>query len=218
MRRMLSKTVLVGLVLLMPPVACGGFRPPPIVNYHQSGSTETALAKVAVAPFSIGGQLARVGSGSGSLPEDAKAVVERVVAEEIAAQGIEVIPAGDVRTALSARGHQAPVTDPITMAEIVVAKFGASAVLMGEVTRFHERGAESSNPPEPAIVGFKVSLHATPGGERLWRAEFSERQVALSEAPGRARRYPGRGSRWLTAAQLARFGAQAMAQALAESR
>jgi len=216
MCRMLSKSALVGLVLLTPLVACQQIGPPPIVDYHQSGSTETALAKVAVAPFSIGGQLARVGSGS--LPADAKALVERMVAEEIAAQGIDVIPAGDVRTALSARGHQGPVTDPITMAEIVVAKFGASAVLMGEVTRFRERGAEATNPPDPAIVGFKVSLHATPGGARLWRAEFSERQVALSEAPGRARRYPGRGSRWLTAAQLARFGARAMAEALAESR
>ena len=53
-----------------------------------------------------------------------------------------------------------------------------------------------------------------PGGEQLWRATFDERQQALSENVFNAARYPGRGSRWLSAGELARWGAEEVAQVM----
>ena len=43
---------------------------------------------------------------------------------------------------------------------------------------------------------------------------FDETQVDLSADPARARRYPGGGLRWLSAAELAQWGAKAAAKAL----
>ena len=63
-------------------------------------------------------------------------------------------------------------------------------------------------------MAFELSLHAVPSGRRVWTARFDETQVDLSTAPGRARRYPGGGTRWLSAGELARWGADNVAAEL----
>jgi hypothetical protein len=60
----------------------------------------------------------------------------------------------------------------------------------------------------PAAVAFHVDLRSAPGGSALWSSEFDERQQALGDNVLRAGRYPGGGTRWLTAAELAQWGAQ----------
>jgi hypothetical protein len=67
-------------------------------------------------------------------------------------------------------------------------------------------------------VAFEVTLFAAPSGQKLWSARFDETQRALSENVLNARRYPGGGTRWLTAAELARWGAQAAAGAMPADR
>ena len=168
--------------------------PPPVVQQRSYASTKAFLGKV-----------------------DAGPLVERVVAEELAARGIGVIPARDVKIAFTREGMKEPRTDPKAGAAIVFENFGATAMLLGEVSRFRERVGGLRGATGPASVAFVVTLHAAPSGKKLWSARFDETQVSLSAAPGRARRYPGGGGRWLTAPELARFGARAAAEALVSS-
>ncbi len=59
----------------------------------------------------------------------------------------------------------------------------------------------------PASVAFQFTLYTAPEGLRVWSARFDETQATFSANPQRASQYPGSGSRWLTVAELARWGA-----------
>jgi len=59
-------------------------------------------------------------------------------------------------------------------------------------------------------VSFSAILYAAPVAHRFWNKAFDETQRPLSEHILNAPRYPGGGTRWLTAAELAQWGAQAM--------
>ncbi len=110
------------------------------------------------------------------------------------------------------------ILDGAQAAALAAHKFGATAVLTGEVLRYRERSGEALGTSRPASVGFELKLYAAPGGERLWTALFQETQQTITENVLRARRYPGRGTRWLTAAELARWGAQSAVDSLLAAR
>jgi hypothetical protein len=95
-------------------------------------------------------------------------------------------------------------------------EFGATALLTGEVYRYKARQGGEFGATRSASVGFTVVLYATSDGRELWKARFDKTQPALSENVFEARRYPGGGSRWLTAAELARWGASETAKRLLE--
>ena len=59
-----------------------------------------------------------------------------------------------------------------------------------------------------ARIAFEVSLFDARTGGRLWRARFDETQPSLTENVARVRQYPGRGARWLSANELAGWGAE----------
>jgi hypothetical protein len=88
-------------------------------------------------------------------------------------------------------------------------------VLLGKVYRFREREGQALGASRAASVGYEVTLFEAPGGRRLWTSRFDETQQALTENIFNAQRYPGGGRRWLTAAELARWGAEGAAKALA---
>ena len=69
----------------------------------------------------------------------------------------------------------------------------------------------------PASVAFELVLYGLPDGRRLWSGVFDETQIPLSDGPVRARRYPGGGTRWLSAGELARWGAGQAAEALSQA-
>ena len=52
-------------------------------------------------------------------------------------------------------------------------------------------------------------------GRRLWNGRFDETQQSMTANIFRAREYPGGGMRWLTAAELARWGAGKVVESLA---
>ena len=87
-------------------------------------------------------------------------------------------------------------------------------MVLGEVYRWRERSGEALASEQPASVGYQMSLHQAPGGRRLWSSRFDETQRPLSDDVRNLGRYPGRGSRWLTAGELARWGAAAAAESL----
>ena len=165
------------------------------------------IARIAVAPFRATGSLARAPESTGTDPSVATALVARYLSEALASRGVSVVPADDVARALAT-----PLSDnsrlvPRAVAQLVANKFGADALLLGEVSRFEERSGQAAGTMHPAAVGFEVTLYTAPGSKKLWSGVFSETQGALSENLLSNYRYPGGGMRWLTAEELAQWGA-----------
>jgi len=185
---------------------CSSFRSAPVVQHQTMRIPPGALKKVAVLPFSHKDTLPKY-SGEGAAPETAAELVTRFLTEAIARRGIQVIPASDLSTALSAQGLKPMDINPRTAADLAAAKFGATAIMIGQVSRYRERQGERFGSTGAASVAFTVSIYTTDPVQRVWTSKFDETQRALSEHIVNARRYPGGGLRWLTAAELAQWGA-----------
>ena len=203
------------LVLLCLLAAC--FKPP-VIQERRFTAPNDATRKIAVVPFYPRPTLERHLTEGGPDSEEAAALVTRFVTEGLSAAGFRVVPAGDVELAFSAEGLQVPRLTPGAAATLTSAEFGATSVLLGEVQRYRERSGEAFGTTRPASVSYVVTLYAAPGGERLWSGQFDETQQPLSANVFNARRYPGGGTRWLTAAELTRWGAGEIARLLRELR
>jgi hypothetical protein len=181
-----------------------------------------APRRIAVAPFEVAGSLAETRSAEPeseaeaamSSPAYASELVARQLAEQLAATGREVVVPGDVAQLLQAEGGVAGDLAPARLARLAADRFGADAVLLGTVHRFRERRGGAAGSFGPASVGFEVTLVSAPDGKKLWRGLFDETQAGLSENVLNAVRYPGAGTRWLTAEELSRWGAEEVASAL----
>jgi len=178
--------------------------------------TGVNVQKVAVVPFRPRGDLARRGPENTTASADEVArVITHLVSENLIQRGVQVIPADDFRVALANAGIDPTVPEnrrPI--ANLAAFEFGADGVLMGEVLRFRDRTGQSLAAASPASVGFAVTLLDAPAARRLWSGTFEETQKALSENVLNARRYPGGGTRWLTAEELAAWGADEIARSM----
>jgi hypothetical protein len=180
-----------------------------------SGEARPALAdlrqplhRIALVPLAVAPALAADPESDATPPDVAAQLVSRFLAEALAARGVEVIPPEDVAATLAS----GDATQPI--AARLAAKHGIDALLAGELTRWEEREGEALGTLHAAAVGFRVTLRGAPGGQRLWDADFDERQQPLGDNVLRAGRYPGGGTRWLTAEELARWGAEEIVRAL----
>jgi hypothetical protein len=181
-------------------------KPAPVVQHNTYAKTSGLFERIAVVPFQPSARMLRAAEPTGVSGVEAAELVSRFLAEAIEQRGVPVIPASD--TALAIQGASEPVSlaDPGAVAALVARKFGATAFVMGEVTRYREREGGASGAFRPASVGFVLTLYSAPEALRVWRARFDETQQSLSANVARARKYPGRGTRWLTAAELARWG------------
>ncbi|MDJ0865218.1 MAG: hypothetical protein QNK03_03850 [Myxococcota bacterium] len=162
------------------------------------------VSRVAVGPFRLHRPGLRV-------REDAPQLVALYVADALRGRGLEVVPPSDVSTALRSDGG--PV-DPREAAAVVQHRFGAQALVLGTITRFREREGRAAGAMTPASVGFQVRVYGVPDGLMLWSGAFDETQQSLGSNVFNARRYPGGGMRWLSAEEMARWGAGEIAEAL----
>lgn len=184
------------------------------------------IHRVAVAPLATSGDLAQaarraeidasvsVGAparSAGPTPEEATALVGRYLSEALAKQGLDVTTPEDVGRALAEAGATGRV--PREVARLASDRFGAQGVVIGTVSRYRERtgGAQESG---AASVWFEVAVYTAPEGEKLWSGVFNETQRPALENVLVASRYPGGGSRWLSAEELARWGADQMAASM----
>jgi len=181
-------------------------KPPPIVSTQSYATTSGLFRMVAVVPFRVSPRMPRVVAPGAVSAAQAADLISRFTAEAIEARGVRVIPASDLALAVEATGQVVPSADASVAAAIAAHKFGATSVVMGEVLRYREREGGPSGAFRPASVAFVLTLYSAPAGERVFSARFDETQPSLSENLARAREYPGSGTRWLSAAELARFG------------
>jgi hypothetical protein len=161
---------------------------------------------------------AKPASAGGNEGPEAAALATKMASEAFAAAGFQVIPASDVAQLFEAAGQNVPREDRAALAAAVAKEFGATAVLSGTVYRYRERSGGELGTTQPASVGLELALYTAPGVRPLWTARFDHTQQALSQNALVAPRYPGAGSRWLTAAELARWGLDTAAKQLAEQR
>jgi hypothetical protein len=175
-----------------------------------------AVTKVAVTPFTIGGDLARLGpENTRESPAEIAKLVTRYVSEALMARGVHVVPADDFRAALvEAQIDPAVPENRRPVANLAAFAFGADGVLTGVVTRYRDRTGQALAAANPASVGFRVMLLDAPAARRLWSGTFEETQQPINENLLNARRYPGGGTRWLTAEELARWGADEMSKSM----
>lgn len=187
------------LVSLVCVVACaggGGGRGP---ASGRGASRAIAARCIAVAPFLVS-PLLKVES-----PDELAALFGAYLSEALTDAGHRVIPPHDTTPLLSeAPEAMRPLAQYLAFAGH--REFGCNVVALGRVDRFRERSGEALGSHQPASTAFDLYLFGAPGGEALWKNRFDETQKALSENVLRASRYPGGGTRWLRAEELARFG------------
>jgi hypothetical protein len=192
---------------------CSAVRPAPVVQGQTLKVPEGAMKRIAVVPFTHRDTL-RTAAAAAVSPEMAAELVTRFMTEAIAKRGVDVIPASDVATAFSSHGLKAYDINPRTAAEVAAREFGATSIMMGQVSRYREREGESFGATSGASVAFSAVIYAAPVAYRFWTKQFDETQRPLSENIVNARRYPGGGTRWLTAVELAQWGAQSMVETI----
>ncbi len=194
-------------------VGCSVMRPAPVVQGQTMKVPDGALKRIAVIPFTHRDTM-RGGTATAVSPEMAAELVTRFMTDAMAKRGIQVIPASDLVTAFRAQGLKPFDINPRTAAELAASKFGATSIMMGRVSRYREREGERFGSTGAASVAFSAIIYTAPVAHRFWNRKFDETQRPLSEHIVNARRYPGGGTRWLTAAELAQWGAQSMIESI----
>jgi hypothetical protein len=164
---------------------------------------EAPITKIAVLPFHVGASLAEREVAPGDTSATVAATLLSHHLTEALSTRIAVVAPQDVQLAIDAAGVE---PTPRTLGAMLKEQFGADAMLFGELARWREREGGPAGATHGATVGFTVVLFDE-RGQRLWSAQVDETQHALSENVLSASRYPGGGSRWLTAEELARWAA-----------
>ncbi|MGH0038349.1 MAG: hypothetical protein ACQGVK_25225 [Myxococcota bacterium] len=206
--RVRSAATVLGLFAALAPLACSQR---PLVEVRRLAPAHSAVRLVAVAPFYPAPSLSRSRGVKDESAWAAAALVSRFMAEALANRGFTVIAPSELETAFIGEGAIVPRGDGLAAASVASRNFGATGVLLGEVFRYRERSGTAVGSEQPASIAFRVTLFSAPEGRKVWVAEFDETQPSVTGDILRARQYPGRGSRWLTVAELAQFGARQVA-------
>lgn len=199
-------------------LGCAAVIPAPVVEHHTMRIPEGALRKVAVLPFQPTPSFVRAREGNDVSAASIADQIARMMTIELMKRRVEVIAPSDLQTALIAQGMPVGRVDRRAAAQLAARDFGATAILFGDVSRWRERGGERYGSSTAASVAFNVALYTAPTMRRLWTSKFDETQRALSEHVLNARRYPGGGSRWLTASELAQWGVESAVDTLPPDR
>ena len=195
-----------------------GAGPRPIVRQQRLAPMRGSLERIAIVPL-----VPELDSSGAPLRDTRDArdaretadLVSRYLSEALVAAGLRVVPPGDVRLALRGAGIEDPRVDPLAAAGVAEQKFGATSVMLGALKRYRDREGRGGAAAHPASVDFELQLYAAADGKPLWTGRFNHTQQSLDHRPREGLRYPGRGLRWLTAAELAQWGAQNVATSLA---
>ncbi len=119
---------------------------------------------------------------------------KKVITLEQSAETFERIPKDDIKDS------------PRSLAKKLGEALNADLMIVGNVWKFRDRVGGSRAISEPASVAFAIYIIEVTSGKLLWKEVFSETQRPLSENTLKARAFFERGSKWLSANELASFG------------
>jgi hypothetical protein len=184
----------------------------PVHVQSYADTSERSIHKLALVPFE-----ARIPLTTGMTADDvATYVTSRVLGALSADEHFEVIPPAEVLQALGARDRAALQGTPQEIGQTVAATFGVDALVFGEVRRFNKRTGGAKGASRPASVRFDLELRGK-DGLLLWRGVYDETQRSISEDLGGFSVARSRGFRWLSAEELAEYGAQELVAAMSEA-
>jgi hypothetical protein len=146
--------------------------------------------------------------------DDVGTLVANFFSESMADFGVPVAAPNEIARSFRGAGRPLPRLDPVEAATIAKRDFGAQSVALGRVLRYREREGSAAGSTNPASVSLEVTVYNVETGRRMWRGRFDQTQRSLTENILLARQLPSRGTRWLTAAELARWGTEQMVRSL----
>jgi hypothetical protein len=180
--------------------------------------TDAVLKQVVVIPF-YAHRTFEFDRLRGGVPEKlAQERMTRAVRIAFAEQGIDLVPEEVVDRAMTDVTRLTPAVDARIFAEIAAREFGATGILLGEVLRYRDVSGASTAARRPASVAFQLSLYDVPNGEKVWAARFDETQSVVEPDLVRNPDDVTPPDPFLSADDIARRGAAALAEALASTR
>jgi hypothetical protein len=187
---MMARTVLLGLLAAF--AGCAPSAPP--------RPRRVALARpprVAVLSFAVRAETEP--EGPGAIPAGLGVTLARELSNRLGEAGLPVIDPDRVFAAmpLPATGDVGP--GPATR---VARRLGASLVVLGVVTRYHEREGTAWAVRSPASVAYQATLLRADDGAVLSFDRFDYTQRSLSENLLDLPRFVRGGGRWLTCQEI----------------
>lgn len=203
------------LVLTLALVGCA--TPDRLISAQTYAPIGPALTRVAVVPF----YAHRLYEGSSRLggvsPEVATERVTQQVIEALLAEGIELVPVDEVASVFGDLPRATALIDAQIYAEGVGRTLAATGVLVGEVLRYRDARGATAPGRHPGSVAFQVTLYDAPDGFKVWSARYDYTQPPPQEKSGSDMHDVEMLKHWLTANEIARRGADAIAQSLADA-
>lgn len=117
-----------------------------------------------------------------------------------------VIPLNQIVNVISAGSYENQKMTHFAKAIQVGKELGIDTVLVGFVFRYERREGHAYSVKKPSSVAFEVHLINTEEGKSVWEGSFNETQISLSENVLKLPTFLKRGSKWLTADELAEHG------------
>lgn len=167
----------------------------------------TPFAKIAVAPVRQSAE-ARIAPARPDTapPQQPAEMLENALRVGLGQRGVVVVAPDDLENALGTSAEALADADAAATCAQLAARHAADALLTAEVVRFRERRGRDLGAEAPASVTFRAALWRVADHAQVWHAEFDETQEPISSNVLNVGRYPGGGTRWLTAEELLRWG------------
>jgi hypothetical protein len=164
--------------------------------------------KLAIVPFGAGAPVSEP-----EVPESAPRFVTAKVLEALATDDrFVVIPPEESARALELGGGG----DAAARSRTLHTAFGIDAVVTGRVERFIDREGGEKGARRPASVRIQLGMHDA-SGLPLFRGIYDETQKSVSQSPASFQLARARSFRWLTAEQLASYGARELVAELTDT-
>jgi TolB-like protein len=179
-----------------------GCATPIVVEISENEPEAPAIRKLVVLPFTNAAVPGAVVQGDG-----AAVVTTRVLQALTQQTHFDVVPPEEAARV----GAVGKVPSGAELKQ----QFGVDAIVTGVVRRYVERVGGPGGAMKPASVWFTMEIR-TPDGMLLWTGSYDETQPGLSDDLGSFKRAWERGFRWVTAADLAGYGARQLSLVLAE--
>jgi hypothetical protein len=197
----------------------------------QTGPANDRIERIALMPFLLGGseaikehkleksldcQLRGLCTLMNDLQSDAGQILTGIFQQELEKiYNYKVVSAAQAQEAYNALTDKSKKT-PRELAVELGKQLGADHVMVGLVWRYKQRDGSSMSVQSPASVAFSAYLVNVADGKLAWKANFDKTQSSLSENLFDAPMFLKEGMKWLTAEELASYGAGKMLKGLAD--